>query len=421
VGQGTADYAQAVPPPAFLHGFAKPTNERFITIVRADGAAVFDADGRRYVDGLASLWYCQVGHGRREIIDAITAQLGVLDAFQTFELFTNEPADALCERLVALAPLPNARVFLTSSGSEAVDSALKLIRAASICRGEPDRQVVIARNHAYHGVTYGGMTLQGLVPNRTGFGPLVPDVVHVDHDHVDAVAKAIAEVGTNRVAAVIAEPVLGAGGVRPPTEHYLHDLRELCDRTGALLVLDEVICGFGRLGGWWGANRYDVVPDLITFAKGVTSGYQPLGGVLVGEKVLDALSSDPAFVLRHGHTYSGHPAACAAALANLDLLASDSLLPTGAARIASSLGVGLQGLADAGLLAEARGEGGMWGAGLHPHHSAPAVRDALLERGVIARPIFEHTIAFCPPLITAETDLQHCVDALADSLRSLPA
>ncbi len=406
-----------VTPPAFLHGFAKPANERFITIVRADGAAVFDAQGRRYIDGLASLWYCQVGHGRREIIDAITTQLGVLDAFQTFELFTNEPADALCERLVGFAPMPNARVFLTSSGSEAVDSALKLIRAASICRGEHDRQVVIARNHAYHGVTYGAMTLQGLVPNRTGFGPLVPDIVHVEHDSVDAIAEAIARIGADRVAAVIAEPVIGAGGVHPPTEHYLQDLRELCDRTGALLVLDEVICGFGRLGQWWGANRYDVVPDVITFAKGVTSGYQPLGGVLVGERVLDAFSSDPAFVLRHGHTYSGHPAACAAALANLDLLTSDALLPSGAERIASVLGTGLQRLADNGLLAEARGEGGMWGAGLHPRQSAPTVRDALLDRGVIARPIFEHTIAFCPPLITSTADLQHCVDALEDALR----
>lgn len=406
-------------PPSFLHGYAPPARERFVSIVRGDGAGVFDDRGRRYVDGLASLWYCQVGHGRGEIAEAVTRQMATLEAFQTFDVFTNEPADALCERLASLAPMPSARVFLTCSGSEAVDTALKLARVRSSVMGQPERTTVVSRRHAYHGVTYGGLSVQGLPPNQAGFGPLLPGVVNVDHDSLDEVASVFAAQG-DRIAAVIAEPVLGAGGVFPPEPGYLEGLRELCSAHGALLVLDEVICGFGRLGAWWGAQHYGVEPDMVAFAKGVSSGYQPVGGVLVGRAVRDVLEGDPSFVLRHGHTYSGHPTACAAALANLDLLAGPELF-AGAARIAASFGPGLGSLVDEGLLSSARGVGGMWGAGMPDGVAAPLVRDALLEGGVIARPIADHTIAFCPPLVIDEPDLTQCISALRDSLVAVAA
>lgn len=406
-------------PPAFLHGFARPTSTRFVSIVRGDGAAVFDDTGRRYVDALASLWYCQIGHGRPEIGEAITAQLGRLAAFSTFEMFTNPVADELCRRLVELAPMPDARVMLMSSGSEAVDTAVKLARATFVRRGQPERTEIVARDLAYHGTALGGTTLQGLVPNRTGFGPLVEGVHHVPHDDLDALADAVERIGPERIAAVVAEPVLGAGGVRPAPPGYLAGLRAMCDAIGALLVLDEVICGFGRLGTWWGAERHAVVPDVVTFAKGVTSGYQPVGGVLVGRTVRDALEADDTFVLRHGSTYAGHPVGAAAALANLDLLVADDLVGPGAARISSTLGPGLRSLVDHGLLAEARGEGGMWAAGLLPGIAATDVRDRMLDHGVIARPIFDHTVAFCPPLVITDDDLRLCLDALRAALVDL--
>ena len=402
-------------PPAFLHPFAIPAAERYTTMVRGEGATVWDAEGRAYVDALASLWYCQVGHGRAEIADAVGDQLRTLDAFHTFERFTNGPAIALAERLVAGAPMPGARVFLTCSGSESVDTALKLARHAWVLAGQPERRVVVARHRGYHGVTYGGTTAQGLPLNKADFGPLLPDVVHVDPDDLGEVEALFAEQG-ERVAAVIAEPLQGAAGVFPPTAGYLKGLRALCDAHGALLIFDEVITGFGRLGTWWAAERVDVVPDLVTFAKGATSGYQPLGGVLVGRAVLDVLEADPHRMLRHGFTYSGHPAACAAALANLDVLEGEDLLgrvPHLADRFADGLGA----LVDEGLAAEVRGLGAIWGLGMVDEVDAQAVRDVMLDGGVIPRAIGDRTIAFCPPLVITDAQLDQVVEVTAGALR----
>jgi putrescine aminotransferase len=400
---------------AFLHPFCRPTRQDFIEIVRGEGAIVEDRNGKRYVDGLASLWYMNVGHGRREIIDAVAAQMREIAAYQCFEPFTNGPADRVAERVVDLAPMPDARVFFTSSGSEAVDSAIKLARIAHAQSGHPERNVVISRSRAYHGVTYGGLSAQGLPPNQEGFGPFVEGIVNLPADDLEAVATYMAEHG-NEVAAVITEPLQGAGGVYPPPDGYLEGLRRLCDRHGAFLIFDEVICGFGRLGEWFGATYYSVTPDLLTFAKAITSGYVPLGGVIVGPGVRGPLERDDAFVLRHGHTYSGHPTACAAALANLDILANEALLER-APKIGERLGGGLRSLRDDGLLAEVRGEGGVWAAGLHEHHNANVLRDGLLERGVISRAIGTSTLAYCPPLVIADEQIDTLVDTLADVLR----
>jgi adenosylmethionine-8-amino-7-oxononanoate aminotransferase len=398
-------------PGAFLHPFAKPTRERFVTIARGEGSLLWDADGNEYVDAMASLWYCAVGHGRREIADAVHDQITRIAAYSCFDPFTNEPADRLAELLVSLTPMPDARVFLCGSGSEAIDTAMKLARLTHVAAGHPERTLIISRVRGYHGTNLGGTSAQGIAPNREGYGPLLPEVVQVPSDDVEALSVLMSE-RSDQVCAVISEPVQGAGGVFPPADRYLADVRQLCDRHGALLVFDEVITGFGRLGTWFASQHYGVVPDLTTFAKAVTSGYQPLGGVLVGRAVRDALEADPSFVLRHGYTYSGHAAACAAALANLAIIEREGLLDA-AHRIGARLGDGLRALAADGVIDHARGEGAVWAAGLRPDQDAMAIRDRMLGLGVITRAINTDTCTFCPPLVTTDAQVDRIVDALA--------
>lgn len=408
---------------AFLHPFAKPAaaESEFVRIVRGEGATVWDSDGKSYVDGLASLWYCNIGHGREEVVEAVATQMRSIAAFHTFDRFTNEPAEALAATLAELAPFDNGRVFFTSSGSEAVESAIKLARLAHVQAGEPERTIIIGRVPSYHGVTTGALAVTGLPLNQAGFGPLLGDVVQVPAHDLDAVA-AVMEANPGRVAAVLAEPVIGAGGVYPPHDGELEGLRRLCDSSGALLVFDEVICGFGRLGSWFGAEHYGVRPDMVTFAKAVTSGYIPLGGVLVSRRVLDPLESDPTFVLRHGHTYSGHPTACAAGLAALAVTRDEGLVDR-APKVGHRLSNGLRELVDSGAVDSVRGAGAVWAAELHSssrdgaHQSALAVRDRLLDQGVIARPLGTTAIAFCPPLVVSDEQIDRCVEALASAVK----
>jgi putrescine aminotransferase len=398
--------------PALLHPFAKPSApaDHFISVARGQGALVWDTDGNEYVDAMASLWFANVGYGRAEVADAVAAQVRTLHAYHCFDPFTNGPADALAERLAGLAPVDDPRIFLVSSGSEAVDSAMKLAKAAHIRAGRPERRLIVSRSAGYHGVTYGGTSAQGIPDNRAGFGDLLPDFVNVRGDDIEAMATLFAERG-DEVAAVISEPVQGAGGVFPPPEGYLTQLRRLCDDNGAFLILDDVICAFGRLGRWFGAEHYGVRPDLITFAKGVTSGYVPLGGVVVGGPVHTALEADPDFILRHGHTYSGHATAAAAALANLDVIEADGLLDRALA-VGARLSDGLRSLHADGLVGAVRGEGAVWAVELNDGVSAPGARDALLGEGVIVRPLGT-ALAMCPPLVITDEQIDRVVDSLA--------
>lgn len=400
--------------PRFLHPFAAPTRERFVRIVRGEGALVWDADGHEYVDAMASLWYCNAGHGRHEIAERAAQQMRTLAAYSCFDPFTNEPADELAERVAGLTPIPDARIFFCDSGSEAIDTAMKLARLAHALAGQPQRTLIVSRVRGYHGTNLGGTSAQGIAANREGWGPLVPDVVQVPSDDPEALAVLLAE-RSDEVAAVITEPVQGAGGVFPPAEGYLQELRRLCDRHGAFLVFDEVITGFGRMGTWFAADHYGVTPDLSSFAKAVTSGYQPLGGVIVGARVREALESDPGFVLRHGYTYSGHATACAAGLANLDLLEGEGLVRA-AATIGAALGEGLQALAADGVLAGVRGDGAVWAAVLAPDRDAATARDQMLSGGVITRAIGTDTLTFCPPLVTTPAQIDRIVDTLARAL-----
>jgi adenosylmethionine-8-amino-7-oxononanoate aminotransferase len=406
--------------PAVLHPFAVPAREAddFLNIVRAEGSVLWSEDGSRYLDGTASLWYCAAGHGRREIVDAVARQMSELDAYHTFGRFTNPPQEELARQLVALGPVPDARILFTQGGSEGVDSALKLARVAHRLAGEGHRTVILGRHFAYHGVMFGGISAGGLPANRTSFGPLLPDVHTVDRDSLQAMRDAVAYHGPDRVAAIIAEPVIGAGGVFPPTEGYLQGLRELCDEVGALLIFDEVINGFGRLGSWFGALHFGVTPDLLIFAKGVTSGYMPLGGVFVGPAVRERLEGDPSFILAHGTTYAGHPSCCAAGLANLEILRREDL-PARAGQAGQRLRAGLDTLADRPGVLEIRGEGLMQAIGLEAPLAAPSFAEALLARGLVARAIpYANTVAFSPPLIITDEEIDELVEvagaALAD-------
>jgi adenosylmethionine-8-amino-7-oxononanoate aminotransferase len=398
-------------PSAFLHPFAKPTKDAFIPLVRGEGARVWDASGRDYVDGMASLWYCAVGHGRREIADAVRDQIATLESYSTFDPFTSEPVERLAERLRGLTPMPHARAFFCGSGSEAVDTAMKLARLAHVQAGRPERTLIVSRMRGYHGTNYGGTSAQGLPLNKAGWGPLVPDVVQVDGDDLEALSVVMSR-ESGRIAAVLAEPVQGAGGVYPPAPGYLEGLRRLCDRHGAYLIFDEVITGFGRLGHWFASQRYGVVPDLTCFAKAVTSGYQPLGGVLVGRAVREPLEADPAFILRHGYTYSGHAAACVAALVNLDIIEREGLRGRALA-IGARIDAALSALVADGVIASRRGDGAVWAAGLHQGQDNVRIRDRMLELGGITRAINADTNTFCPPLVITDAELDRLLDAFA--------
>ncbi|MFM7490810.1 MAG: aspartate aminotransferase family protein [Actinomycetota bacterium] len=398
-------------PSAFLHPFAKPTRESFITLVRGQGAVVTDSNGRDYIDGMAALWYCAVGHGRTEIARVIAEQAETLAGYSTFDPFTNEPVERLAERLIGIAPMTDSRVFFTSSGSEAVDTAMKLARLAHVQSGHPEKTIIISRQRGYHGTTYGGTSAQGIPPNREGYGPLVGDVLQVPADDLEALSIAMSQ-NQDRLAAVLIEPVQGAGGVFPPTEGYIEGVRRLCDQHGAFLIFDEVISGFGRLGHWFAAHRFGVRPDLVTFAKALTSGYQPLGGVFVGPAVRGPLEADHNFFLRTGFTYSGHPTACRAALANIDIIEREGLVDR-AHHVGQRLSAGLHSLHADGLLAAVRGDGAVWAVAQHPHIDPVKVRDRMLEHGVITRAVGADTNTFCPPLVIDDEQIDAIVDALA--------
>jgi len=400
--------------PKLLHPYAKPAKDSadFRHLVKSEGVRLWDDKGNEYIDALGSLWYCQVGYGRSEMIEAITEQMQTL-LYNVFDPWANDVSEAAAARIASVSPHPDGRVFLACSGSEAVDSAFKIARLLPQLRGEGERQIMLRRTRGYHGVAGAGTSLQGIAPNREGWGDLMPHIIEIDPDDIESAARAFAEHG-NRIAGVITEPVQGAGGVFPPTDDYLRRLREMCTQHGSLLIFDEVICGFGRTGEWFGAQTYGVTPDLMTFAKGVTSGYQPMGGVIVSRAICDQLEADPDFLFRHGFTYSGHPAGAAAAVANIDLIERDGLVER-ARVIGDRMSAGLSALVADGNLSGHRGVGALWAAKLPDGTEYPqtvAIRDAMLDAGVVCRPIGD-SLAFCPPLIISDEDIDKVLDVLA--------
>ena len=288
---------------------------------------------------------------------------------------------------------------------------MKLARMAHVQAGQPQRKLIISRTRGYHGVAYGGTSALGIAAYKDNFGPFVDEVVTVPPDDVEAIATLMSQ-RSNDVAAVITEPVQGAGGVFPPPDGYLQSLRKLCDQHGAYLIFDEVITGFGRTGSWFAAQHYGVTPDFATFAKGVTSGYIPLGGVFVGSAPTAALETDSEFVLFHGFTYSGHPTACAASLKNLEIIRREGLVER-AKHIEDRLGGGLHALASDGVVEDVRGVGGMWALRVRPDQDAKAMRDHMLDKsGVIVRALADGLV-MCPPLVILDEHMDQLVDAVA--------
>ncbi len=376
-------------------------------IERGEDVWVWDRDGRRYLDATASLWYANAGHGRPEIADAVAQQMSRLAAYSAFGDFSNSPARELAGALADLAPMP-ARVFLVAGGGDAIDTAAKLARRYWYEVGQPERTVLISRTAGYHGTHGFGTALAGIPANRMGFGPQV-ETVQVPHDSLEGLEAAIEDTGAERVAALFVEPVIGAGGVYPPLPGYMEGLAAICERTGVLLIVDSVICGFGRLGTWFGIERWDVTPSMIVFAKGVTSGYLPLGGVVVSEQIAEPFWSAPGGpVLRHGPTYAAHPTCCAAALANIAVLERDRLIDRGRELEGDLLGA-LKPFADHQAVAEVRGGVGLMAAVALTDEVLEQQPDAIArivmaarEDGVLVRPL-ARAVAVSPPL-TADTE-----------------
>ena len=399
---------------ALLHGFSLSNKAEadFINIVSAKDCTLIDDQGKQYIDAMASLWLCQIGHGNSKVINAIKDQLDHLQTYNTFDPFTNTPAAEAAETIRRVSPHPEGRVFLGCSGSEAVDTALKLARMFHQRRGDPDRQIIIRRTAGYHGVNIGGTSVQGIEPNRIGWGDLLPHVLEIPNDDIEETASLFAQHGA-RIAAVICEPVQGAGGVIVPPDGYLSGLRRLCDQHGSLLIFDEVICGFGRTGEWFGSDTFGVKPDMLTFAKGVTSGYLPLSGVITSKELNEELTSNEAAKLMHGCTYSGHPTAAVAAIANIEVIESEGLVAE-AQRIGKQMESGFKALLGDSTIESFRGIGGIWACEIG-EDSIPA-RNEMIKNGIVCRGIGQ-ALAFCPPLIITNNEIGIIFDTLSDVLK----
>jgi putrescine---pyruvate transaminase len=405
---------------AFWHPFANMAEVAGNELVLASGKGceVVDREGRRYLDATAGLWFCNVGYGRDEIAAAVEQQLRELPAYSTFGAYSNEPAQALAERVAQLAPIDNAKVFLTSGGSDAVETAAKLARRYWSAVGRAEKRILIARRFAYHGMHAYGTSLGGIPANVEGLGDMVPDCVHVDANSVDALAAELDRIDAGNVAAFIGEPVVGAGGVIPPPNGYWPAVAELCRERDVLLIDDEVITGFGRLGRWFGCERFDVEPDMIVFAKGVTSGYLPLGGVIVGRRVQEPFWTGDGVWFRHGYTYSGHAAGCAAALANLDILERETLVER-VAELEPVFAERVHSLGDHPLVGETRAIGLVGAVEMEPEtleRKPELLEEAILfarEEGVLTRSLRGSAFHLSPPFtITAEE-----IDAIVQALR----
>jgi adenosylmethionine-8-amino-7-oxononanoate aminotransferase len=346
-------------------------------IVRGEGEYVFDQHGKRYLDGLAGLFVSQIGHGRAEVAQAGARQATELAYFPLWS-YGHPQAIALAERLASLAPGDLNRVFFTTSGSEAVESAWKLAKQYFKAIGQPGRYKVISRDIAYHGTSMGALAITGLAGIKAPFEPLPAGGVRVPNTNfyrapsfvaddraafgqwaADEIERAILREGPDSVAAVFLEPVQNSGGCFPPPPGYFDRVREICDTYGVLLVSDEVICAFGRLGHYFGSERFEYQPDIITFAKGVTSGYAPLGGMLASDRLMEPFSRGEASFL-HGVTFAGHPVSCAVAMANLDVFEKEDLLGNVRAN-AGAFRSTLEKLSDLPIVGDVRGEGYFYG------------------------------------------------------------
>jgi putrescine---pyruvate transaminase len=405
-------------------------------ITNADGVWLTDSDGNRILDGMAGLWCVQVGHGREEIADAVHKQMSELSYYNTFFKTSHPPAIALSEKLAELAPEHMNRVFYCSSGSEANDTVFRMVRYYWDQMGKPDKKVIIGRWNGYHGSTLAGTSLGGMKGMHEQGDLPVPGVRHIDQPYwfgeggdmtpaefgihiARKLEEAIDQIGEDKVAAFIAEPIQGAGGVIIPPETYWPEVKRILSERDILFVADEVICGFGRLGTWFGSDYYGLEPDLMPIAKGLSSGYLPIGGVLVSDKIAEGII-DKGGEFYHGYTYSGHPACAAAALANLEIMQREKLVE----RVADDIGPYLQSrwtaLGEHPLVGEARMAGLMGALELAPEKGnrqkkfadegtvGTLCRDISFQNGMVMRAVRDSMI-ISPPLVLSHDEADQLV------------
>jgi beta-alanine--pyruvate transaminase len=436
----------AVPRPNNLDAFWMPyTDNRYFKahprmLARAEGMSYFTPEGREVLDATAGLWCCNAGHGRREITEAIQKQAAVLDFAPTFQL-GHPLAFEAAARLAEILPEGLDRVFWTNSGSESADTALKIALAYHKARGEAGRTRLIGRERGYHGVGFGGMSVGGIGPNRKQFGALLPYVDHLPHTHgieanrwsrgqpdggaarADALEGLVALHGAETIAAVMVEPVAGSTGVLPPPRGYLERLREICTKHGILLIFDEVITGFGRLGTPFGAERLGVVPDIMTMAKGLTNAAVPMGAVAVKDEVYRAVveGSPGGIELFHGYTYSGHPLAAAAAIATMELHRADDL-PGRAKAIEGEWQDAAHAMRGLPHVTDVRDFGLIAGIEMEPRPDAAGQRALDVFRrcfddGVLVR-VTGDIVALSPPLIVERPHMDRIFGTLSDAIRA---
>lgn len=392
-------------------------------ITRADGVYIYDVDGNRFLDGMSGLWCVNAGYGRDELVDAATQQMHELPYYNNFFQCSHPPAIELAAALEEISQPQFRRVFFAGSGSESNDTIVRMVRTYWDLLGQPQRHTIISRKNAYHGSTVAAASLSGMKPMHRQSGLPIPGIVHVEQPYwfgsdrsmspgkfgvaaARSIEDKINEIGSDKVAAFIGEPIQGAGGVIIPPASYWPEVQRICDEYGILLISDEVITGFGRLGEWFGADYFGICPDFMPFAKGVTSGYLPLGGVFISDRVADVLI-DKGGEFFHGYTYSGHPAACAVALANVRLLQREGLIERVRDDIGPYLQKGWQSLAEHPLVGEARMTGLMGALELvrskqpverfdEKQGAGTICRDALIDNGLVLRAVGD-TIICAPP------------------------
>ncbi len=394
---------------ALWHGFADmgavSSNGPFV-VSRGDGAYIWDREGNKYLDATAGLWFTNVGHGRREIADAVAAQLGTLAHYSNFGDFVPETTLALAERLGEIAPVAGSKIFFTSGGSDSIDTAAKLARRYWHEVGQPGKKLIVGRQKAYHGMHVAGTALAGIPVNRENYGELMADARTVAWDDAKSLLTLIEEVGADSIAAFFCEPIIGAGGVYLPPEGYLQEVRQICRDNDVLFVADEVVTGFGRIGGsWFASSRFDLQPDLMTTAKGLTSGYVPMGAVFIAPHVAEPFFAGGAW-WRHGYTYGGHAGAAAAAMATLDIMERENLLQE-SARLETSLHTHLAPLAEHPRVEEVRsGLGAVAAVQLvDPAEALPFVR-TLRAHGVSGRAAGQGAMQISPSFVMTDAEVE---------------
>lgn len=427
-----------------LHPFTdhQPLRQKGSRIItRGEGVYLIDSEGKRILDGMAGLWCVNMGYGREELIEAAERQMRELPYYNLFFQTAHPPAIELASLLAEVTPAGLNQVFFTGSGSECNDTVLRMVRHYWACQGKPERQVIISRHNAYHGSTVAGASLGGMSGMHEQGSLPIPGIVHIDQpyhfgegsgmtphefglERARQLEKKILEVGPEKVAAFIGEPIQGAGGVIIPPESYWPEIQRICDDYGILLIADEVICGFGRTGAWFGSDTFGIRPDFMCLAKGITSGYVPLGAVMVSDRVARVVEKGGEFA--HGFTYSGHPVACAVAIANIKLMQKESIVSRVHDRIAPYLQQRWSELSDLPIVGETRGKGMVAALEIvqnkqdkrrFPASSKAGLtcREFCFNNGLVMRAVGD-TMIISPPLVITETEVDNLVNLARRSL-----